>query len=221
MNPIEVIGGASSGAASGAAAGTAIAPGIGTIIGAGIGAVGSYLGGSSAQSRQVKLWEMQAIHERKMLNTAHRREVADLRAAGLNPVLSATGGPGAGSGSGGSVPQVPDIVSPAISTALNVRRLAKELESQVVTNDNVRENTKLQKVQALKSEQERDNLRTYGKILKEDLQSAQASAAQARNMEKIDESFLGPALRWIERISNAVRGTGSAAGVVRRGLGGQ
>lgn len=67
-----------------------------------------------------------------LANTAHQREVRDLRAAGLNPILSA-------SGSGSATPQlrVPGLTNPVESVGNNANSLANALngltKSQIET----------------------------------------------------------------------------------------
>lgn len=87
----------------------------GSLVPSAVGAVGSYMGASEANKASAAQARSQMEFQERMSSTAHQREVKDLIAAGLNPMLSAKLG-GASSPAGAMAP-VQNVLGQATASA--------------------------------------------------------------------------------------------------------
>ena len=95
-----------------------------------VGAIGAGLlslkGGSDANKANRREAQRNRNFQERMRNTQWQAAVADMEAAGINPALAYSQGPAASPG--GSMASQSDVLSPAISSAMQFKQMQKSLK---------------------------------------------------------------------------------------------
>lgn len=166
-------------------------------------------GSSMANSATAASAEKQMKFQQYNSDTAHQREVKDLMAAGLNPMLSATGGSGASSPSGSSY-TAQDEISGGLSTALQTRMVKAQVDNLVEQNSSIKSQTQLNnalgfkaKADALLSSNSAKNAADQNAIIREQAKQLGFSNKTLSHQTDANTSWMARALNHFDRFMDS------------------
>ncbi len=181
------------------------------LISGGLALIGGSMANSAAAARAAETQQFNAEQaqitrdfQERMSNTSYQRAMADMRIAGLNPILAYKQG-GAGTPSGataaGVTPPVRDILGGAVSTALNARQIS-------ASTKNLQADTELKRTNAAYRAAELQRFRAVGdSIIGRQIHTGKTVVGAAANRTYGAWQNFGRTYRRIRRsIQKPVRG---------------
>ena len=167
-----------------------ISPGVGALAAGGL----QFIGGMMAQDKTDDRLRAQMDFQERMSSTAYQRGMADMKAAGLNPILAYQKGP-ASAPSGASLPAT-DVIGPAVSTALQATQMKAQVDNMLEQNKNLQETNKNLQAQRVMIGSQVGQVLADTAIKHEMLDQVKRGAEVARQDEAFYQSSVGGWSRW-------------------------